>query len=339
MKVFLSICMVLALAACRHKSSESAVLHLRGAFNRQYYVEALGLNGEKSTILDSGKAASNRDSIAIELPPGEERLFRVVFADKDIDILFVNDARNIDIFCNYGTGVYSFGQSPASTEWQDFQKDQAKCVASERYGRDLVFADTVRNPALFLAAYGMLDFGADYKGLDSFMHRAGVRFPRHQGIQTLVKATLEYTRLFENPLRVGDSVSELTLPDINGLEFSTYSITNKYILINFWSPLDMRSKPYLDAVEEEGRKMDGRPLAVLSVALDDRLDAWKNMVTTGSYSGVQLIDENIWKGPSVKAFRFDSIPFNFLIGPDKKVIAKGIPADSLQSVLHRFVSH
>jgi hypothetical protein len=43
----------------------------------------------------------------------------------------------------------------------------------------------------------------------------------------------------------------------------------------------------------------------------------------------------MWQGPAVRTLLFDSIPFNFLVGPHGKIIDKAIKPDSLQKVISR----
>ena len=51
----------------------------------------------------------------------------------------------------------------------------------------------------------------------------------------------------------------------------------------------------------------------------------------------QLIDVKLWRGPAVNALKFDSIPFNYLVDPNGKIIAKAIKADSLLTVVSNAV--
>jgi hypothetical protein len=44
---------------------------------------------------------------------------------------------------------------------------------------------------------------------------------------------------------------------------------------------------------------------------------------------VNLIDTGVWQGAVIRQWRIDSIPFNWLIGPDGKIVRKAIPRDSL----------
>jgi hypothetical protein len=366
--LYLSVC--LFALGCKQEADHRVTIHLRGAFNRQYVVSQPGINEERELILDSARARSNNDSIVVDLPSAEPRPYRLSIPERGIDIFFVNDTKNVVVFCNNQARSWRFENSPASVQWQDFQKGQASLVVQQRklnrymdslsalrpdapgtdsakkaiyllvqqqYDRNYHFADTTTNPGLFLMAYGLVEFGSDYKGLDSFITRVGQRFPRHRIIQELVTDARSYARTFGNPFHIGDTVQDLVLPDKNGAEFSLYSIKNRYILINFWSTLCFQCKPFMDS--EKQWMLSSDQLELVSVALDNQQAQWQNIIHSGGYDWIQLIDDKMWNGPTAKTFRFDSIPFNFLIGPDRRILAKGIQADSLQETLSRFIKH
>jgi len=76
---------------------------------------------------------------------------------------------------------------------------------------------------------------------------------------------------------------------------------------------------------------------ITCIAVDDEQEQWHNMITKNNYNWPQLIDVKMWQGPAFKTFRFDSIPYNFLLSPTGKLMAKAIPADSVMIVISKFV--
>jgi hypothetical protein len=41
----------------------------------------------------------------------------------------------------------------------------------------------------------------------------------------------------------------------------------------------------------------------------------------------------MWKGTAVRTLKFDSIPFNFLVDPKGKIIAKALNASNLEKIV------
>ena len=201
------------------------------------------------------------------------------------------------------------------------------------YTRNFHFADTTTNPALFLLAYKLVDFDRDYAGLEKFMQRVAHRFPGHSDISSLVKTTLEYVRVFNNPLKVGEPFPVLQLPDSGGRMVNVAPEKNKYLLVDFWSSWCKDCRPFSEVKKQIYRHADTSKLAMVSIAIDAEVEAWKNIIRYEGYSWPQLIDERMWNGPAPRTLRFDSLPYNFLIAPHGRIIAKAMSADSLLRIL------
>jgi thiol-disulfide isomerase/thioredoxin len=313
----------------RHEPLNKVVFHLNGAFNRHFLIERTGLNDEDPSPIDSGIGASNRDTFVYDLPPSEARVYMIRFQGKSFQLPFIDDSTGLDIFYNYTTGQYHFEHSPASEEWQRFRQGQEGLDMRTAYTRNFNFADTVTNPALFLMAYNMVEYGNDYDGLQHFMQRAAQRFPTHQGVQTLVRNTLDYISIFRSPLHVGDSLPALSLPDPSGQAIAIRPIPGKYLLIDFWSTWCDDCRLFSDAKKESWKKMDTSRFSIISVAIDAEKATWQKVIAGEQYPWQQLIDEKMWTGPTARAYKFDSLPYNFLVDPHGIIVAKAIPADSL----------
>jgi hypothetical protein len=345
---------VLCACGCSGRRTNRVVVHLNGAFNRHFVIERAGLNDERALILDSGVAKSNRDSLVFELPPSETTIYFIRMQGRMLQLPFFYDSSDIGVFYNYTTGEYHYLNSPAGDEWKRFQQEQADIARRERkladsstidsqaradsllrlrFRRNFNFADTVRNPGLFLLAYNLVDFGNDYSGLEAFMKRVGKRFPGHSGIRMLVNNTLDYVSIFRSPLQIGDACPHLRLPDSDDRMVDIGASPGKYLLIDFWSTWCDQCRPISDVKKRVRSLADTGRLAMFSIAVDAEKDTWQQLIRDLQYSWPQLIDVKMWSGPAARTFRFDSIPFNYLVGPDGRILAKGIPADSLVPVL------
>ena len=347
------------LTGCGRREGNSVVFHFIGGFNRQFVVERMSFTGDAPLDIDSGIGRGARDSFTLQLPPAEPTVYFIRFQGKISKLPFVFTSGAMDVFYNYTNGQYHFVNSPASEEWRQFQTGQeaigrqqrlldgrpadsvrprVDSLLHERYTRNFNFADTTTNPGLFLLAFQQVEYGSDYKGLERFITRAGKRFPSHTGIQSLVNKTLDYTRIFGSPLQLGDTLPYVALPDTNGHPVVVGSIPGKYTLIDFWSTWCERCLLFTAAENKVRHQLDTGRLAIISVALDAKKNAWRSLVRSGRYSWPQLIDEQMWAGPVARTLRFDSIPFNFLLGRDGRILAKGIPPDSLLQTLKNFIN-
>jgi peroxiredoxin len=350
---------------CSRGHKDKITVHLIGGFNRRFSIYLVAVNGQPQVMLESGRIKGMHESLTFELPSNLERLIRLSVPEKGINCTFVNDSPDVIVKCYVGKRSCTFFNSPASSSWNNFQEEQSVlrdkqqtlskrldslqntqssaesrdstknaiwALVREVYLRNLHFADTTTSPGLFLIAYNLVDFGKDYQGLEQFMLRAKQRFPNHVVVQRLVAENLEMTKIYSHPLQVGDSIPDLVLPDRSGQQFSLYSVRNKYILINFWSTFCSECLPFMEA--EKGLPDEiGDSLDRISILVDNQEGNWKRIIAEAGLTWPQLIDAEMWNGQAVKAFRVDSIPYNFLVGPDRKILAKNIPTDSLVSVL------
>src|SRR6185369_14055447 len=154
-------------------------------------------------------------------------------------------------------------------------------------------------------------------------------------IQKLKDETLDYLKIFEEEYNVGDVLPELVLPDRMGIKFSTYSLKGKFVFIDFWSTWCEACMQY-DKEKEKAKKIFApEKFEIVSIALDAEKEAWKNYLQQKKYDWPQLIDEKMWNGPTRKAYKIDSIPFNFLVAPDGRVLAKAIKPDSVVAVISK----
>lgn len=333
MKLPIITTLLLLLIACRNRRENKIVFHLNGAFNRHFLIQRVAFNEEPTTTLDSGIASSNKDSFVYHLPSSEASVYLIRFQGRSLQLPFIYDSSGLAIFYNYTTGQYHFEHSPASEEWQHFQQGQASLGLREKYTRNFNFADTVSNPALFLLAYGLIDYGRDYNGLQQFIQRAGARFPTHHGVQTLVKNTIDFISAFRTPLKLGDTLPSLTLPDSSGQDTRIGPIANKYVLVDFWSTWCDQCRLFSDAKKKAWQMADTSRFAMISIAVDAEKDAWHNVLRFEKYPWPQLIDEKMWGGPAARTFKFDSLPYNFLVDPHGIIVARSISADSLLRVV------
>jgi len=354
MKWAWSLFFLLLLASCGHRQDQRVTFILKGAFARHFLIERAGRVGERSVVVDSGIGRSQRDTFVISLPPSEPTVYFVRLQYKSYKIPFIHDSTGLTILYDYGKDHYSFENSPASSDWQRFQRVQDSIGAEMqkfgrlpeaairphldsllqlRYTRNFHFADTTTNPALFLLAYKLVDFDRDYAGLEKFMQRAALRFPGHSGISELVKSTLDYVRIFSNPLKTGDQFPTLQLPDSAGRMITVAPEMKKYLLLDCWSSWCDSCRGFSEVKKKIYRRADTSKLAMISIAIDAEEEDWKKIIRQEAYPWPQLIDKKMWNGPAASTLRFDSLPYNFLVAPGGRIIGKAVPADSLLRIL------
>jgi thiol-disulfide isomerase/thioredoxin len=353
--------------SCQSKNNTKLIVYTKAPIGAKIYIKLIPYFKEKEEIIDSATVINNHDSLIMNIPDQhEERLFKVVTPGQYMQAVFINDSKLIRVHVNYFNHTNSVSGSRATNSLVDFENRQKLFSAQIHVITNRVdslyklhikgpqidslqhqfdtklswylnqyvnYCDTVKSPAAFAKIYNNVDFDTDYKGLKKFIVYNAARFPDYPAIQEIKIRALRTVRIYELEFMIGDKLPSITVPDFNGKLFSTGSLKGQYYLIDFWStwcPQCMTFKVAQKKILDGGLN---NKVKFVSVAIDDEKQIWQNLIQKNKLNWIQLIDEKMWDGPVVNTLVFDSIPFNFLVSPQGKVIKKAIKPDSLAKVI------
>lgn len=118
-----------------------------------------------------------------------------------------------------------------------------------------------------------------------------------------------------------------------GTKISLADFRGKWVLLDFWAswckPCRMESK-YLVSVYE---KYKDKGFTILSVSLDNDKQAWKQAIEADGLTWPQVSDLRGWQNEAALDYGIRSIPANFLINADGKVVASGLRGPMLEARL------
>jgi thiol-disulfide isomerase/thioredoxin len=301
----------------------------------------ISLNEKPTRTIDSGLLRYTRDSLVFDLPLSKDDLYEFSLMFSSNRVYCIPDNHSIRIILNRKTGKNIISGSPVSMALLKFREEQDSLqkmglsVNNEIQQRYYNFSDTVSSSAAFMENYDYIDFGTDYNRMKKLVSNAAARFPHAAPVQRLNSQVAKLVHIYEKELQAGDLFPELMLPDLDGNPYAMYSAKGKYIFIDFWSMECTHCFAYIN-VKKELAKRARKNLLLISVAMDNNTELCKEAVRANQLTGVQLIDKNIWQGQTASKLAFDSIPYNFLVSPDHRILAKAIPADSVITVLNRY---
>jgi cytochrome c biogenesis protein CcmG, thiol:disulfide interchange protein DsbE len=124
---------------------------------------------------------------------------------------------------------------------------------------------------------------------------------------------------------------DFSLVTLDGQTVTLSELRGKAVIVNFWAswcPPCKAEMPALDKVYSDYKDQDLVILAVNSTVQDTR-EAAQAFITENNLSFPVLLDEN---GDATKAYRIQSLPTTFFIGPDgiiTEVIVGGPMAEAL----------
>ena len=132
---------------------------------------------------------------------------------------------------------------------------------------------------------------------------------------------------------VGSVAIDFTQNDVDGKPVSLGSFKGKYVLVDFWASWCGPCRQENPNVVSTYEKFKNKNFTVLGVSLDKTKDPWVKAINDDKLLWTQVSDLKFWNNEVARKYRIESIPQNFLIDPDGKIIAKNLRGEELKAKL------
>jgi len=137
----------------------------------------------------------------------------------------------------------------------------------------------------------------------------------------------------EGGTAVGATAPPISLPTPEGNTVSLASLKGKYVLVDFWASWCGPCRAENPNVVAAFNKFKGKNFTILGVSLDSDKERWMKAIKDDELAWTHVSDLKKWESVAARDYGVESIPANFLVDPNGKIIARDLRADALEAKL------
>lgn len=140
----------------------------------------------------------------------------------------------------------------------------------------------------------------------------------------------------QQSVQLGEQLTDFTLADTIGTSVSLSDYKGKYVLVEFWASWCTpcrRENPNLVKTYHEYKS---KGFDILAISFDEKKENWLKAIREDGLSWTHVSElQGLWDSTIAKKLLVRSVPDNFLLDPEGKIIGRNLRGDELNQKLNK----